>query len=403
MKILAIDTSSKRCSVSILEDNKVLINLYNDDEKTHSVKLMPMIDEAFSNTEMRLDDIELLVCGKGPGSFTGVRIGISTIKAFADVKNIPVVGVSSLESLAYNIKSKISENTLICSLIDAKNQNVYCGLYYFCNDKCIELQMFAEDINATISKLHEAIENNISINAEIKSKISNSNQVKAILNKIIFIGDGSLAYQEIIKSSFEEKNYKIDFAIDEDNVQNGISLAIAGFNKYKDGKSGNSSSISPIYLKKSQAERALEERIQILEMTENDLKKLEPILYSDFDDFWNINNLKSDFHNDSSFYFVAKLDDELVGFAGIIKICDESNIMNIVTKNSKRHLGIGSKLLEALILKSKEISCTSITLEVNEHNTYAINLYEKFNFKRIGLRKKYYNNTDAAILMEMRI
>lgn len=70
MKILAIDTSSKICGVTILEDDQVLINLSNDDEKTHSVKLMPMIDEAFKNTNLSLDDISLLACCTGPGSFT---------------------------------------------------------------------------------------------------------------------------------------------------------------------------------------------------------------------------------------------------------------------------------------------------------------------------------------------
>ena len=131
MKILSIDTSSKICGVTISDNEKVLIHLSNDDEKTHSVKLMPMVDSAFKSTNLTLDDISLLAVCTGPGSFTGVRIGIATIKAFSDVKHIPIVGVSSLESLAYNVIEKISdlENTLICSLIDAKNNNVYCGVY----------------------------------------------------------------------------------------------------------------------------------------------------------------------------------------------------------------------------------------------------------------------------------
>lgn len=407
MKILAVDTSSKRCSVAILEDDKVLTNLYNDDEKTHSVKLMPMVDDAFANTELSLDDIDLLSCCIGPGSFTGVRIGISTVKAFADVKNIPVVGISSLESLAYNVKDMVSSDTLVCSLIDAKNQNTYCGLYYFKNGKCVELQILAEDINTTISKIIEIAKSN-KIDFKVTSSSENNSNLDLLqfnhkFNNIIFVGDGATSYKEIISSSFEGTDYKIEFAIDEENMQNGISLALAGWDKYKDGKYGDSSTISPIYLRKPQAERALEEKIQISEMTENDIKEIEPILNSEFDNFWNINNLKNDFENENSVYFVARLTNEIVGFAGILKICDEANIMNIVTKINKRHLGIGSKLLQALIAKSEELGCTSITLEVNEHNTNAINLYKKFNFKRIGLRKKYYNNTDDAILMRMGI
>ena len=405
MKILAIDTSSKRCSVAILEDNKVLVNLYNDDEKTHSVKLMPMVDEAFSNTELSLDDIDFLVCSIGPGSFTGVRIGISTIKAFADVKNIPVVGVSSLEILAHNVKTKaLGNNSLVCSLIDAKNQNVYCGLFYFEGNKCIQLQMLAEDINTTFSRITEILGNKNIAFTDYSSVTGNKVNLDNTTNKfnnIIFVGDGSVVYKENILAYFEKTNCKIDFALGEENMQSGISLALSGLNKYNEGNYGDSSTISPIYLRKSQAERALEEKIQISKMTENDIQELEPILNSDFDNFWNISNLKNDFANENSVYFVAKLNDEIVGFAGILKICDEANIMNIVTKINKRHLGIGSKLLKALISEAKSLNCISITLEVNEHNTYAINLYEKFNFKRIGLRKKYYNNTDDAILMSL--
>lgn len=90
MKILAIDTSSKNASVAITEDEKELIELNNSEEKTHSQKLMPMIDEALKKLDLSLDDIDLISCSLGPGSFTGVRIGIATAKAFADSKNILV-------------------------------------------------------------------------------------------------------------------------------------------------------------------------------------------------------------------------------------------------------------------------------------------------------------------------
>ena len=125
MKILSIDTSSKICSVSILEDTTVILEKHTNDEKTHSQNLMPLIDGLFKDTNLTLDNIDLLACSQGPGSFTGIRIGIATIKAFADAKNIPVVGVTSLESLAYNI----TESGLIVSLIDAKNDNVYYSLF----------------------------------------------------------------------------------------------------------------------------------------------------------------------------------------------------------------------------------------------------------------------------------
>lgn len=386
MKILAIDTSSKRCSVCIFEDNHVIINLNNDDEKTHSVKLMPMVDQAFKETGLSLDDISLLACCIGPGSFTGVRIGISTVKAFADVKNIPVVGITSLESLAYNVihdNSSVNtideKKTLICSLIDAKNNNVYCGLYYY-NEKMNLIEIFAEDINVTMKKLKDAFEKNN-------------------FSDIIFVGDGAETYKNTIEDNFKSEN--ICICESESNFQCSPSLAKAGLQKYNEGNYGDSNSIFPVYLRKSQAERALEEKIKILPMTEADIEEISPNFQTEFDEFWNINNLKNDFQNPNSTYFVARLDNEIVGFAGFLNICDEANIMNIVTKINKRHLGIGSKLLSQLIASAHEQNCKSITLEVNEHNAPAIHLYEKFNFKRIGLRKKYYNNKDNAIIMSI--
>lgn len=383
MKILAIDTSSKRCSVAILEDSNILINLYNDDEKTHSVKLMPMVEEAFQKTNLTLEDIQLLACCVGPGSFTGVRIGIATIKAFADVTNIPVVGISSLESLAYNVKEKVAYSSLICSLIDAKNENVYCGLYYFENNTCNTVAILTESLDVIISVIQEKFEAIKKLNPNIQD--------------IIFVGDACQVYQNTLSSSFANAK----FATEEENMQSGISVAKAGLRKYQDGEYGDSSSILPIYLRKSQAERAFEEKIKIMDMTMEGIETIAPNFQTEFDEFWNINNLRNDFANPNSKYFVAKIDDEIVGFAGILKVCDEANIMNIATKVSKRHLGIGTKLLEALISSAKEMGCTSITLEVNDHNTVAINLYEKFNFKRIGIRKKYYNNTDDAIIMTL--
>ncbi len=138
MKILAIDTSSKNAAVAILENQNTIIELNNDDEKTHSQKLMPMIDEAFKRSNMSLDDINLISCCLGPGSFTGVRIGIATAKAFSDSKNIPTFGVSSLEALAHNL----NQDGLICGLINANNGNVYAGIFEIVQNQTIKRKYF---------------------------------------------------------------------------------------------------------------------------------------------------------------------------------------------------------------------------------------------------------------------
>ncbi len=207
MKILSLDTSSKNAIVVITQNEEKIIELNNEEEKTHSQKLMPMIDEAFQKSKLSLDDIGLIICCLGPGSFTGVRIGIATAKAFADSKNIPVVGVNSLEALAYSLETEGK----ICAIIDAGHENAYVGYYEIRKDENGNLKTVQEDLtflNLTDEKLKEI-----------------------------------------------QKQYKI---VNEQNDGLGITMAKIGYTKYKNGKAGNSSILSPVYLRKSQAELALE-------------------------------------------------------------------------------------------------------------------------------------------------
>src|SRR5574344_434329 len=236
MNILAIDTSSKNCSVALVKADKNNFNVIdfknNDDEKTHSQKLMPLIQEIFEESKLTLDDINLLVCCVGPGSFTGIRIGVASVKAFADAKEIPCVGITSLESLAYNIKSDGS----IVSIIDAKNGNIYSGIFSNTNSSYKNEQPEIAD------NLESVLENYTSFfkNSDVHSKI-------------YFVGDGSIAYKNAISENFN--NFNIEFS--EDNIQSSISLAQAGYDKYNSGTYGDSNFISPIYLRPSQAERTL--------------------------------------------------------------------------------------------------------------------------------------------------
>lgn len=140
--------------------------------------------------------------------------------------------------------------------------------------------------------------------------------------------------------------------------------------------------------------------IQISKMTLDDFAEIRDVIISDFDDFWNTNTLEQELEMDNSYYLVAKLDDEIVGFVGMKCVLDEADIMNIVTKKNKRNLGIGYSLLTELINVAKEKGIKILTLEVNESNNSAIHLYKKIGFKEISIRKNYYN-TDNALIMQL--
>lgn len=141
--------------------------------------------------------------------------------------------------------------------------------------------------------------------------------------------------------------------------------------------------------------------IVINRMTLSDLLKIKDVLTYEFDDFWTYSIFQKELENPNSQYFVAIINEEIVGFAGIWKSLDEMHITNIVTKISKRHIGIASKLLEKLIETSKNEKSTLLTLEVNENNSNAIKLYKKYYFKKIGLRKNYYGQNKNAVIMTL--
>lgn len=223
MKILSIETSGKVCAVALLEDEKLIKEEIIEDENTHSVKLMPLVDKLLSETKTIISDIDLFACDIGPGSFTGIRIGVSTIKAFLDVTNKKAVGISSLEALAYNLET----DEIVCSLIDAKNENVYCG--------------FFKKENGIYNKTDDLIFDNINNIIELAK---NKNK------KIIFVGNGSIGYKDVIESKIEKAEVISD---EETNKLNARNIALAAY--YKSNEAVNSNGLVPMYLRKSSAER----------------------------------------------------------------------------------------------------------------------------------------------------
>ena len=136
----------------------------------------------------------------------------------------------------------------------------------------------------------------------------------------------------------------------------------------------------------------------ITKMTLEDLNNIKDYLISDFDDFWNYSVFKSELESPASHYLVVKDNSKIIGFAGIKVILPDADIMNIVVKKDFRNNGIGSLLLKELIDLSKSLNIKNLFLEVNEKNTPAISLYNKFGFRKIGIRKNYYKDNNAIVM-----
>ena len=216
MKILSVSTSSKIASCAICENEKTILELNINDTKTHSETLIPLVTDLLEKANLKITDINAIACDVGPGSFTGIRIGISSVKAIAESLNIPVLSVSSLEALAYNI-SNVSCDT-ICSLIDARNNQVYAGIF----DKSYNLleNYLADDINNIIPIIKK-------------------------YNNILFVGDGAIIHKDLLKiTSFPYEN-----------IIHSKNIAKCGYKKFINNDIKTADSIIPLYLRKSQAER----------------------------------------------------------------------------------------------------------------------------------------------------
>ncbi len=247
MKILAVDTSSSNCSVAIANVEYGNVNIIEEansqDEKMHSQKLMPIIDIVLRKYNIKISDFDLFACGIGPGSFTGIRIGIATCKAFIDSQNLSntnkkvfACAVNSLESLAYNVEN----NGIIISLIDCKNNNVYAGMIEHNN---LEYKQISNLLCDNIEKILQKFKNQI---IEQKTK------------KVIFIGDGSLLYKELIKKEFG----LFDILFYENNTQHAASIVRCAYNKFINNEVGGQEVLSPLYLRLSQAEIELNRKQQ---------------------------------------------------------------------------------------------------------------------------------------------
>lgn len=369
MKTLCIETSSKICSVALLENTNLIDKIEKNEGLTHSEILMPTIQEVLTKNNIKIKDINLIVCDIGPGSFTGIRIGVATAKAFSDSLNIQTIGISSLECYA----RKITSDGIICSLIDCKNNNCYYSLF----------KKDGNSFSVISEPKADSIENCLEL---IKYKYSDSN--------ITFIGENVNTFSENIKNTLE------NYTLTPDNPSNHdiYVLGLAGIEKYQ---SNSDEELLPLYLKKPQAQRQLENKT--LSFDKMDISDLKDLDISLFDEFWNLNQLSDELNSTNSTFFVAKIDKEIVGFGGIKTILDETEIMNIAVKNSFRRQGIGKLLLEKLINYAKNLNIKKIHLEVNENNFPAISLYKKLNFIEDGRRKNYYKNSEDAILMTLTI
>lgn len=224
MKILSVDSSSITASVAITENGKVLAENFINNGLTHSQTLMPLVEKTINESGISVKDIDLFAVTYGPGSFTGVRIGIASVKGMADALNKKCLPISTLEAIAEPLSN---EDVIACAVMDARCNQVYTAIFNMGNRLC-------EDKAVLIDELGE--------------------ELKKYDKKIVFIGDGSvLCYEKL-----HEIIQNCDIADEKIRFVHGSSIGFVAEKKIKNGEEPiNSEKLVPFYLRLPQAEREL--------------------------------------------------------------------------------------------------------------------------------------------------
>lgn len=226
MKILSIDTSSFPASAAIIDDAVILGEYVIRNQRKHSQNIMVMVERLFDDLNMNISEMDAFAVTVGPGSFTGLRIGISTVRAFAQAMQKPAIAVNTLEALAYNFAC--TENTIIIPMLDARRDEVFTAAYSFNN-----------------GAMEEIMAPSVMTIDEIKGLFSDGN--------VIYTGDGAIKNREALSE------HGIIAPANLCEVR-AASVATLALKKAENGDVCGYGEVKPLYLRKSQAEREYEER-----------------------------------------------------------------------------------------------------------------------------------------------
>jgi tRNA threonylcarbamoyladenosine biosynthesis protein TsaB len=222
MRVLGIDTSTMTAGVGIVEDDEVLVDLKFDVKITYSEVLLSTIDMALKTTGLRIDDIDGFAVSIGPGSFTGLRIGLSTVKGLCFASGKPLASVPSLDALA---SLSLYCQYKVATLLDAKKSQVYAAIYDTSEG---ELKRESDYLVVGIEDL-----------------------VKNISKRTLFVGPGAKLYQKELIHFLKDKAC---FALNEQSLPSGACVARLGLKKLMSGRTEEITNLEPLYIRISEAE-----------------------------------------------------------------------------------------------------------------------------------------------------
>lgn len=230
MKILSLECSAVPCSAALLEDGKIIASAFVNVKLTHSQTLMPMVENLLTSSKTDINEIDGFAISAGPGSFTGVRIGISAVKGMAAAKKLPCAGVSTLYAMAQNYSDT---DCIVCAVMDARCNQVYNAIFDIAGGKITRL---CEDRALMCEELAE----------ELKKLSTNSGKC------VIIVGDGTDIFYP-----FTENLESVIKSDPQRRYQNAVGVGITAYEQFINGETVEPQELLPVYLRLPQAEREL--------------------------------------------------------------------------------------------------------------------------------------------------
>ena len=418
MKILGIDTSGLVGAVAIADGDLLLSQFSIQYKTTHSEILMPMLDDVCKKIHLDLKSIDAIAVAKGPGSFTGLRIGSATAKGLALALDKPIIPIPTVDGIAYNL---YGVEKIICPMMDARRNQVYTGLYTFVagtpEGKSLEREFEMQVIHEQFATSIEDI----------------AGRINEIGKPVVLLGDGVPVYRDQL-----DKLLKVPYSIApmHQNRQNAAALVALAMQYAAEGRMVSADEFAPDYLRLSQAEREAKEKdsagagntdatsgkedslteeerekkrrearrtpgiIRVREMTAEDIEDAALLEKTNLGkEAWSQKQLIDALTRDDTIYLVAVKAGRIVGLCGVQNISGDGEVTNVSVAKDCRGEGIGYKMVKQLLERGAGIGIKDYTLEVRAANEPAIHLYERLGFKSEGVRPGFYEEPkDDAVI-----
>ena len=385
MKILVCDTSNQNASAGIYEDGKEIAYELSFETRTHSETFMPLVHRVMEQANISHNDLDAYAVTVGPGSFTGIRIGLAAVKGMALAAGNPCISVSSTEALARsceNATATAKEETILVPAIDARNNRVFARVLEDDTMKTLipEDAYDADDLAKKIKNMPEVI--------------------YGTKRQILVVGSGA----DVMKQAFERNNVHINVYCAKGAAITPQGVAEAAF---ANPVLISARDVKAAYCAVSQAERLRKadasDGYKIRAAKEDDVDLIMGLEEGAIPHPWQKEEIEKLISEDNKLAFVTEKDGHIVCYIGCDIVLDEGNIGNLVTDEKERGKGLATAIMKHLLDSLKERGVKKVYLEVESTNTAALVVYKKCGFKSYNIRKGYFGLNRDAILMDCEI